>query len=34
MWAATMDAFRRLWAYFDAPTPRGSIAASVSFIIV
>lgn len=34
MLAATMDALRRLWAYFDAPTPRGSIAASVSFIIV
>jgi len=34
MLAATMDALRRLWAYFDAPTPRGSIAASVAFIIV
>lgn len=34
MLAATMDGFRRLWAYFDAPTPRGSIAASVAFIVV
>ena len=23
-----------LWAYFDAPTPRGAIAASVAFIVV